>query len=353
MSHVLSWLCLLGMLQFTVSIDESDCPFLCACVLDSVNGGVNITCDEPSFLPGSFPSNSRHIQFRNAIFNAIPAVNGFSDLKQLSTIAFINSTITTIRACSFAQLRHVDSITFKMCNIQTIQGNSFSNLVNVTSINLLDSIIGQILSYAFHNIKHMKILLMQGSVIQVIHPLAFQDFSHVNSIEIRESIIKRFLVNGFSKFDDVRKLVIGEKTKIMELQCEVFETVLDAGGSLDIQNTHFTCDCKLAWMWSKLDSFQMFFPDSSNQCIDTSDMLSSIDINQLCPDERSRKKGCPPLLPSTPHICSQGFDEIDEPISKVAYPTLYPSTPSGFEHQRLNMGLMVLLLMLTLTYMYC
>lgn len=337
----------LGVLHSTVSIDRSECPFLCVCVPDET-GGVNVTCNVTELLPSSFPKNSKHIVFKNATFDIIP-INAFPDLPDLSTIQFIDSSIDTIKACSFAQLKHLDSISFRRSTIQRIQGNSFSNLVNVTSVNFDGTSIGEISSYAFHNITNITLLLIQGSVIQVIHPLAFQDIRHVYKIDIRESTIERFLVNGFSKFSNVGKLSISQKSKIKELQCKSFEAVLTSGGSVEATDTQFTCDCRLAWMWSNINSFQKIIDDSSNKCLNSSEIFSSVDINRMCPDEKSRGVGCPPLLPSPPHRCSSGFDGIDETVSKVAYPTMFPKESENGSGQIYVSTFVMILIVLTLS----
>lgn len=324
--HVLVFL---GSLHSSVSLAETDCPLLCLCTGNSTSG-ITVLCDGNdgiSVFPSTFPASSEVIIFENVKFTFIP-ISAFPPLPKLVKLEFVNSTIDVFRACSFAQIQHVEMIHFKSCDIGVIQGNSFSNLFNVTFIQFTGTSVREILSYAFHNLKNVSSLILLGSRLRTIHPFAFQDFSHVRQIEIRETTIDRFMIDGFSKFHNVSKLVVDGMSVFHELHCRTLDTVPTSGGSLQISDSHFTCDCKLAWVWERLGSFSNLSSDSTNFCRGEHEKVhvTEIDIDQMCPDKQSRDIGCRPSLPSTPHTCSRG-DEIGEPVSKVTYPTYFSRTP--------------------------
>lgn len=330
----------LGFSTFSVT-GTVDCPFLCLC-----DGEIRVMCSGTKLFPGVIPSATKEIEFHNVNFTSIP-MNAFKNLNNLEVVSFINSTIHTVGACSFAQTKNVHEVLFRSCNISVLQANSFSNIVNVTALTFIGSRIDEILSYAFQNLKDVDTLTFQGCMINIVHSYAFQNLTNVELIEIKETAINKFSGNGFSLFKNVRNVMVGQKSQIGELQCKTLDTVMTSGGHLEIRDTLFTCDCKLAWAWTQFGSFKNLSDEPSNLCKDSNQLLRDIGIDDLCPTKTSRKQGCQIYLPSPPHTCSSGSDEY-EPISKVTFPSYFSKTPPSGSVETVLSSTFVLVLSLSL-----
>lgn len=297
---------------------DRDCPFLCTCA------GYDVNCTNTNFFPDSIPAETERIFLTNSTFEYIRR-NAFLNLHNLQEIHFIYCKIVNLPACSFAELENMMLILFENTEIDQIEGNAFSNLFNVSSITFAGVSIGQMRSFAFHNIKNVSRLEFFDTNISTIHPFAFLNIQNVQEISIMHSTIQKFLRDGFSTFSNV-DLIYMRGSVIHEWQCGSLDTIATAGSNMLVFNSRFTCDCKLAWIWTNQINTTFLFI-TSNTCTGTNATLISVDINQMCPSEKSRDQGCPPLLPSTPHTCSRSFDSPKQPLEKITYPSYFSRKP--------------------------
>lgn len=301
-------------------VSEKDCPLSCTCI------GYDVNCTNTNLFP-DIPKETEGVFIINSTLDFVP-INAFLNLPKLQEIHFIGSKITKLRACSMAELENMTTISFENTEISQIEGNAFSNLVNITSIKFSGCKIGEMFSFSFHNVRNVPRLDIFDTTIMTIHPYAFFTFESIDEIGITGCNIQKFLRDGFSRFIDIEMIYMMDST-IQEWHCGSLDTVIKSGIDLTISRSRFTCDCKLAWLWTKHPNSTVI-NNRTNKCAGTDSTLPSTDINQVCPEEKSRENGCPQLHPSTPHTCSRAFDSPKIPVEKVTYPDFFAkTTPSS------------------------
>lgn len=294
-------------------VSERDCPFSCTCIAYDVN------CTNTNLLP-DIPEETEGVFIINSTLDFVP-INAFLNLPKLQEIYFINSKITKLRACSMAELVNMTTISFENTEISQIEGNAFSNLINITSIKFSGCKIGEMFSFSFHNLRNVQRFDIFDTTIMTVHPYAFFTFESIDEIGIMGCTIQKFLRDGFSRFSNIEMIYMLDST-IKEWHCGSLDTVIKSGIDLTISTSSFTCDCKLAWLWTKHRNSTVL-NNRTNKCAETDSTLPSTDINQVCPDEKSRDNGCTQLHPSTPHTCSRAFDSPKIPVEKVTYPNYF------------------------------
>ncbi|XP_045167403.1 slit homolog 1 protein-like [Mercenaria mercenaria] len=325
-------------------VSDRDCPFLCTCAEYDVN------CTNTNVFPDSIPEETKRFFLINSTIDFVP-INAFLDLPKLKEIHFIDSKATKLRACSFAELENMSVISFERTKIEQIEGNAFSNLVNISNIIFSGATIGELFSFSFHNVKYVKRLEFFQATISTVHPLALLTFENIGEIGIMDSTVQRFLKNGFSGFRNV-ELIYMTNSEITEWQCGSLDTVLKSGIDFDVSLSRFACDCKLAWLWTKhLNS--TILENRSNKCTGTDTALPSINVDQICPSEKSRDQGCPPLLPSTPHTCSRNFDSPMNPVEKVTYPNFFSRITTSSTSSVTTVNFKICFIMLLITCYHC
>lgn len=320
-------------------VSERECPFLCACI------GYDVNCSDTNLFPDAIPQETERVVIMNSTLDFVP-INAFLSLTNLQEIHFIGCKITKLRACSFAELENMVTISFENTKIEQIEGNAFSNLANISNIRFTSSSIGEMFSFSFHNVQNIQRLEFFDTAISTIHPYAMLTFKNIDEIGIMDCTIHKFLRDGFSRFTNVY-LMYMTSSSIQEWQCGSFDTIVKAGIDFTVSRSNLICDCKLAWLWTRHPNSTIL--NRTNKCSGTDDTLTSVDINQVCPLEKSRDKGCPPLLPSTPHTCSRSFDSPMNPVEKVTYPDFFSrTTVSSSAPVRASWSLMISAIMITL-----
>jgi hypothetical protein len=315
-------------------VSDRECPFLCTCHEYDVN------CSNTNIFPEGIPKMTERFFLSDSVIDYVP-INAFLDLPFLQEIHFLGCNIVKLRACSFAELENMTKISFQNSSIDQIEGNAFSNLYNISIIQFAGSAIGDMFSYSFHNVNNVESVDFYNTKISTIHPLAMKTFAHIGEIGLVDCTVDRFLVNGFSSLTNITLMYMSNSV-VNEWQCGSIASVLASGTDFDITKSSFVCDCKLAWLWTKHRT--IFNNDRlKNKCKKTDDVLSKVDIDQLCPTEKSREPGCPPLIPSTPHICSRSFDSPMNPIEKVTYPASFTRTSTSSAVSVVKINLKIIL----------
>ncbi|WAQ93941.1 SLIT1-like protein [Mya arenaria] len=311
--------CLVVLLQIC-SVSASDdelCPLSCECTReDNTTDALNVVCDSFYQFTGNIPANTKYLVYQNSRFDYLP-MNAFMDYKLLKSISFVNASIGTVRACSFAELESMERISFEKCQIDVIQGNAFSNLGNIDEVIFREVSVNDITSFAFHNLTHLDYLTFEKVYIRLINRYSFQQLNNIKRVKFANSRIDYLRTSGFSKIanlTDVQFLNIS----FGSLHCNTLDTLAENTNTMTMTNLLFNCTCGLAWMWKEFSnesSISPFASQNGNTCAGKGD-ISGIGVAQACPDADSRGEGCQPLLPSPPHSCSKNYDEPLNPVTK-------------------------------------